>query len=188
MCNAVILNLLESLLISQYVCGVVAIQCCGIFTIVQQRSLKLAFFVGIYLPYLVPPCLRSELNALLLRLLHESITSLFIRQRHSQLFDLSIKLLRILMAFSNSIFPFQVKQSCFRIIQQITAYLTEVKRCLLSQSDIGTLFCLTKTSIASVPARTKHHQYLAEKTSASLLTELHGSEPDGRILLVRLAL
>ena len=39
MCNAVILNLLESLLISQYVCGVVAIQCCGIFTIVQQLSL-----------------------------------------------------------------------------------------------------------------------------------------------------
>ena len=75
MCNAVILNLLESLLISQYVCGVVAIQCCGIFTIVQQRSLKLAFFVGIYLPYLVPPCLRSELNALLLRLLHESMNS-----------------------------------------------------------------------------------------------------------------
>ncbi|GCO13515.1 hypothetical protein ExPCM12_04297 [Escherichia coli] len=155
MCNAVILNLLESLLISQYVCDVVAIQCCGIFTIVQQRSLKLAFFVGIYLPYLVPPCLRSELNALLLRLLHESITSLFIRQRHSQLFDLSIKLLRILLTFSNSIFPFQVKQSCFRIIQQITAYLTEVKRCLLSQSDIGTLFCLTKNINCLCPCPNK---------------------------------
>ena len=34
----------------------------------------------------------------------------------------------------------------------------------------------------------KHHQYLAEKTSASLLTELHDSQPDVRILLVRLAL
>ncbi|WP_237578158.1 hypothetical protein, partial [Klebsiella pneumoniae] len=34
----------------------------------------------------------------------------------------------------------------------------------------------------------KHHQYLAEKTSANLLTELHDSQPDVRILLVRLAL
>ena len=114
------------------------------FTIVQQRRLKLAFFVGIYLPYLVPPGLRSELNALLLRLLHESITSLFIRQRHSQLFDLSIKLLRILLTFSNSIFPFQVKQTCFRVIQQIAAYLAEVKRSILSHSNIRTLFCLRK--------------------------------------------
>ncbi|GCW13215.1 hypothetical protein HmCmsJML062_00405 [Escherichia coli] len=155
MCNTVLLNLLESLLVSQYVCGVVAIQCCGIFTIVQQCRLKLAFFVGINLPYLVSPGLRSELNALLLRLLHESITSLFIRQRHSQLFDLSIKLLRILMAFSNSIFPFQVKQSCFRIIQQIAAYLTEVKRCLLSQSDIGTLFCLPQNINCLCPCPNK---------------------------------
>jgi hypothetical protein len=69
MCSTVLLYLLESLLISQYVCGIVAIQCCGIFTIVQQRRLKLTFFVGINLPYLVPPGLRSELNALLLCLL-----------------------------------------------------------------------------------------------------------------------
>ncbi len=77
MCNAVILNLLESLLISQYYAALSPYNAAAflpLFSSVAETGLLRRHLFALSRAAL-PAC---ELNALLLRLLHESITSLFI--------------------------------------------------------------------------------------------------------------
>ena len=120
--GAVVFDLLESLLVIQHVISIVGICRCRQFPVVRQRCLELPFFVGIKLGDLVAPCLRCKLNALLLRLLHETSTSRF-RQRHGNLLNLRVEFLGVFLPLTECIFTLHVEQAGIRVCQKIAGYL-----------------------------------------------------------------
>jgi hypothetical protein len=123
--------------------------------------------------------LRSELDALLLRLLHESGTGAF-RQSHGDLFCLSIKLLGVLLPFTERIFTLHIEQAGIRIRQQIAGNLAELQRCILCLGNICPLLGLSKNIQSLWSHLRKRHRHWAVRMPEIQETGIRGFQPGDR--------
>ncbi len=85
----------------------------------------------------MPPGLRTEGHALLLRLLQESGTCVLIRQACCDLFSLLIKLLAVFLRLPYSVLALQGKKPRLRVVHQIVADSIQFQACFLCKRYIS---------------------------------------------------